>query len=71
MIELDVPNRRLHLDISEAELADRLASWTAAVERPSGGWAQLYHDHVGGADTGADMDFLRGCRGNAVGRESH
>jgi L-arabonate dehydrase len=71
MIELDVPNRRIHLDIPEAELAARLAAWTTNTERPSGGWAQLYHDHVQGADTGADMDFLIGCRGNAVGRDSH
>jgi L-arabonate dehydrase len=41
------------------------------VERPDGGWNQLYYDHVKGADTGADMDFLVGCRGNAVARESH
>ncbi|MBI1220069.1 MAG: dihydroxy-acid dehydratase [Rhodobacteraceae bacterium] len=71
MIELDVPNRRIHLDIPEAELLARLAAWRTATERPSGGWAQLYHDHVEGADTGADMDFLKGCRGNAVGRDSH
>jgi L-arabonate dehydrase len=71
MIELDVKNRRLHLDIPEAELARRLAEWKSPVERPNGGYAQLYHDHVQGADKGADMDFLVGCRGNAVGRESH
>ena len=41
------------------------------VPRPDGGYVQLYHDHVGGADTGADLDFLKGCRGSAVARESH
>jgi L-arabonate dehydrase len=71
MIELDVKNRRLHLDIPDAELARRLAEWKSPVDRPNGGYAQLYHDHVQGADKGADMDFLVGCRGNAVGRESH
>lgn len=71
MIELDVPNRRLHLDVSDAELAARLADWTPPVELPNGGYAQLYHERVTGADTGADFDFLIGCRGNAVGRESH
>ncbi len=30
MIELDVPGRRLHLDVSEAELAKRRAGWTPA-----------------------------------------
>ena len=71
MIELDVPARRLHLDVPAAELERRLADWRSPVERPSGGWVQLYHDHVGGADTGADLDFLKGCRGHAVGRDSH
>lgn len=71
MIELDVQNRRLHLDISDEELAARLATWKPAVEPPASGYARLYHDHVEGADKGADMDFLVGCRGNAVARESH
>jgi dihydroxy-acid dehydratase len=70
-IELDVANRRLHLDISDEELKARLAAWKPAVEPPTGGYAKLYHDHVQGADKGADMDFLVGCRGNAVARESH
>ncbi len=71
MIELDVPNRRLHLDIPDTELAERLAAWAPAVERPGSGYAMLHHDHVMGADTGADLDFLRGCRGAPVGRDSH
>ncbi len=71
MIELDVPNRRLHLDISDDELAQRLADWTPSVEAPASGYARLYHDKVMGPETGADFDFLVGCRGNAVGKESH
>ena len=71
MIELDVPNRRLHLDISEEELAGRLATWTPLIEQPDGGYAQLFHEHVQGADTGADFDFLVGCRGAPVARDSH
>jgi dihydroxy-acid dehydratase len=71
MIELDVANRRLHLDIPDEELKARLAAWKPAGEPPGSGYAKLYHDHVQGADKGADMDFLVGCRGNAVARESH
>ena len=71
IIELDVPARRLHLDVPEQEIARRIAAWKSRIARPAGGYAQLYHDHVGGADTGADLDFLRGCRGAPVGRESH
>ncbi|MFC3628520.1 L-arabinonate dehydratase [Paracoccus angustae] len=70
-IELDVPNRRLHLDIPEAELAARLAAWRPTHEVPTGGYAWLHQAHVEGADTGADLDFLKGCRGNPVGRDSH
>lgn len=70
-IELDVEGRTLHLDISNDELASRLAAWHPSVPAPNGGYAQLYHDKVMGADTGADFDFLVGCRGNDVARESH
>ncbi|MDA0721101.1 MAG: L-arabinonate dehydratase [Proteobacteria bacterium] len=75
MIELDVAGRRLHLDITDAELQARLAAWSAetsgANPRPASGYAMLYHDRVMGADTGADFDFLVGHRGNAVGKEAH
>lgn len=71
MIELDVPNRRLHLDISDQELAQRLAAWTPSHEIAESGYAWLHQAHVMGADTGADLDFLQGCRGNPVGRDSH
>jgi dihydroxy-acid dehydratase len=71
MIELDVPNRRLHLDISEEELARRLAEWRPNHDLPASGYAWLHQQHVQGADTGADLDFLKGCRGSAVGKDSH
>ena len=71
MIELDVPNRRLHLDISDAELAARLAAWKPRVTPPDSGYAMLHHQHVMGADKGADLDFLRGNRGAPVGKDSH
>ena len=71
MIELDVPNRRLHLDIPEAELAARLAAWKPLHGQYESGYAWLHQKHVQGADTGADLDFLKGCRGAPVGRDSH
>jgi L-arabonate dehydrase len=70
MIELDVEARRLHLDVSDEELARRRAAWKAP-SRPAGGYVQLYVDHVAQADTGADFDFLVGCRGSEIARESH
>jgi dihydroxy-acid dehydratase len=71
MIELNVSARSLHLDIADDELQARLASWKRSHEVPVSGYAKLFHDHVEGADTGADFDFLKGCRGSAVGKESH
>lgn len=71
MIELDVGARRLHLDISEAEMSARLNAWIPAGAAPASGYAWMHHAHVQGADTGADLDFLKGSRGAPVGRDSH
>lgn len=70
-IELDVPARRLHLDVSDEELALRRESWEPPKQTRKGGYQQLYVDHVMQADQGADLDFLVGCRGAEVPRESH
>lgn len=71
MIELDVEARRIHLDISDAELQARLAEWKPLPDQPESGYAWLHQNHVMGADTGADLDFLKGCRGAPVGKDSH
>ncbi|MFD1721610.1 dihydroxy-acid dehydratase [Amnibacterium endophyticum] len=72
-IVLDVPNRSLVLDVPEAELAARTpsAALVAGFAKPTRGWERLYIDHVQGADTGADLDFLVGASGAEVARESH
>jgi len=71
MIELDVPARRLHLDVSDAELAKRKAAWKAPKPHSERGYYRLYTDHVLQADKGADLDFLVGKSGAHVARESH
>ena len=71
MISLDVPNRSLTLEISDAELASRLAAWKPLPDQAPSGYAWLHQNHVEGADTGADLDFLKGCRGRDVGKDSH
>ena len=70
---LDVPARRLDVDIPHAELAARppSAAMLDAFARPSRGWERLYVDHVMQADRGADLDFLVGASGHRVSRESH
>ncbi|MBO9565324.1 MAG: dihydroxy-acid dehydratase [Niastella sp.] len=71
MIELDVEQRRLHLDVSDEELAKRRAAWTPPKPAASRGYVSLYVKHVLGADKGADLDFLQGSSGSTVTRDSH
>ena len=71
IIELDVPNRRLHLDISEAELEQRKANWHPPQSEYNRGYANLYINSVQQAHLGADFDFLVGKSGSEVKRELH
>jgi L-arabonate dehydrase len=60
-IVLDYPNRRIDVDLSDQELAerrDRLRD-AAPPSVPERGFARLYVDSVTQADTGCDFDFLR------------
>jgi L-arabonate dehydrase len=70
IIELDVAQRRLHLEVSDEELARRRAAWVEP-ERPKRGWYKLYVDHVQQAHLGADLDFLVGSSGAGIPRDSH
>jgi len=72
-ITLDVPQRRVDVDVPDDELARRppAAAMTDALAQPRRGWERLYIDTVQGADTGADLDFLLGSSGDAVARDSH
>ena len=70
-ITLDTAGRALSMEVSDADLAvgakaghRRSRRWIAAT------W-KLYIDHVLGADTGADLDFLVGKSGTPVLRGSH
>jgi L-arabonate dehydrase len=70
MITLDVPGRRIHLEVDDATLSQRRAQWTPP-PAPERGWAKLYFDHVLQAHEGADLDFLVGCSGAPIPRDSH
>ena len=73
VISLDVEARRIDLDVSADELANRAPNQAtiAGFANPTRGWERLYVDHVLQADTGADLDFLVGSSGSDVSRESH
>ena len=70
-ITLDVPNRSLHLHVSDEELALRKACKQEQSLGITRGYAHLYIKHVQQADLGADFDFLVGGSGDEVTRESH
>jgi dihydroxy-acid dehydratase len=70
-IEVNVPERTLNLVVSDEELERRRKEWTAPEPAMKGGYQSLYVERVLQADRGADLDFLVGCRGHAVPRESH
>jgi len=71
MIELDVAQRKLHLDVSDEELEKRRAEWIAPKPATERGYVSMYIKHVLGADKGADLDFLQGSSGSVVTRDSH
>jgi dihydroxy-acid dehydratase len=72
-IVLDVPARRLDIDLPDEELRQRRPAEAsmAAFAAPRRGWERLYVEHVMQADRGADLDFLVGATGDKVSRESH
>ena len=71
MIELDVENRKLHLDISEEELQKRKKTWKQPEAAASRGYVKFYIDHVQQAHLGADLDLLQGGSGSEVTRDLH
>jgi L-arabonate dehydrase len=70
MITLDVPGRLIQVDVDDRTLAQRRADWTPP-PGPQRGWAKLYFDHVLQAHEGCDLDFLVGCSGAPIPRDSH
>lgn len=71
VIELDVHNKKLHLEVSDAELAKRRSIWKKKEPISPRGYVNLYVNHVQQADRGADLDFLVGKSGSKVSRDSH
>jgi dihydroxy-acid dehydratase len=58
VIELDIPDRRLSLNVSDDELARRRAAWRRSQPRYARGYGRLFSEHVSQANEGCDFDFL-------------
>ncbi|WP_323770843.1 L-arabinonate dehydratase [Antarctobacter sp.] len=59
IIEMDIPNRTLNVVLTDAEMVERRARWTAPEPRFERGYGQMFSKHVEQADKGCDFDFLR------------
>jgi dihydroxy-acid dehydratase len=57
-IEVDVAARRIHLHVSEDELARRRAAWQPPPPRYPRGYGAMFSAHIGQADEGCDFDYL-------------
>ena len=71
IIELDVAQRRLHLDVSDEELQNRRKGWIVPEPVAERGYVKFYIDHVLQAHLGADLDILQGGSGAEVTRDLH
>jgi dihydroxy-acid dehydratase len=57
-IEVDVDARRIHLHVSDEELARRRAAWRPPAPHYSRGYGAMFSVHVSQADEGCDFDYL-------------
>ncbi len=58
VIELDIPGRRLSVQVSDEELDRRRAAWRKPPPRYGRGYGRLFSEHVSQANEGCDFDFL-------------
>ena len=66
IIQVDIPNRKLDVDISESEMKKRKEEWVEPKPRYERGYGYIYSKHIEQADKGCDFDFLRTDFGASV-----
>ncbi len=70
-ITLDIPARQFSVNLTDAELDVRRASWTPPTPHYDRGYGKLYLDHVTQAEHGCDFDFLHGAPASVAEPEIH
>lgn len=55
-IEIDIPARRLNVDLSDGEIQDRLKGYEPMAPKATGGFLDIYRALATGADRGARLD---------------
>ena len=66
-ITVDVPARRIHLEVDDAELARRRAAWKPPPKRFERGYGWMFSQHILQADQGCDFDYLETSFGAPIG----
>ena len=66
-ITVDVPARRIHMEVDDAELVRRRAAWRPHAPRFERGYGWMLSRHILQADQGCDFDFLETGFGAPVG----
>ena len=66
IIQVDIPNRKLDVDISKSEMKKRQEDWVAPKPQYERGYGYIYSKHIEQADKGCDFDFLSTDFGAAV-----
>ena len=66
IIEVNIPDRKLSVDIPESEMKNRKEDWVEPKPRFERGYGYMYSQHIEQADKGCDFDFLRTDFGSAV-----
>jgi dihydroxy-acid dehydratase len=66
LITVDIPSRRIHLEVSDAELAARRAAWVVPPPRFERGYGYMFTRHILQADQGCDFDYLETSFGAPV-----
>jgi dihydroxy-acid dehydratase len=66
-ITVDVPARRIQLNVSDEELARRKAAWQAPPRRYERGYGWMFGQHILQAHEGCDFDFLETGFGAPIG----
>jgi len=70
-IDVDIEARRLHLDVTDAELARRAEGFVPELPPIASGYQHLYRAHVEQADLGCDFDFADASQKLRPQRVSH
>ncbi|MNY59437.1 L-arabonate dehydratase [compost metagenome] len=60
IVTLDLGARRLDMQVSDEELAERRAAWTPPPQVYARGYARIYQQEVTQADKGCDFRVLEG-----------